>query len=146
MRSAVVLVGLVLLAGCERATTVEIKGQQEAIAVPSSDETAKIEVKLADPAKERRYQALGTEPFWSIDVTPGKLRYSSPENIDGTEFPSSESVQGSGTRYSGMMDGKAVVLVIEPGECSDGMSDTVYPYRSALTIDGKTEQGCARLK
>ncbi len=51
-----------------------------------------------------------------------------------------------GLLYAGQMQGRPIGLTIRAGQCSDGMSDTVYPYKSALTIDGKTEQGCARLK
>ncbi|HCF24667.1 MAG TPA: hypothetical protein DER67_03885 [Novosphingobium sp.] len=145
MRSVVVL-ALLLVAGCDRKTTVEIRSGPESAATPAADATGQIEVKLADPAKEKRYQALGTEPFWSVEIAPGKLRYSTPDNPDGIVFPASESAQGTGTRYSGMMDGKALSVTIEPGPCSDGMSDTAYPYKAVLTIEGRTEQGCAREK
>ncbi|MFM5949530.1 MAG: COG3650 family protein [Novosphingobium sp.] len=143
MRSGVVL-ALLLVAGCDRKTTVEIKSEQDSVATPVADATGQIEIKLADPAKEKRYQALGTEPFWSVEIMPGKLRYSTPDNPDGIAFPASETALGTGTRYSGMMDGKAFAVTIEPGPCSDGMSDTAYPYKAVLTIEGRAEQGCAR--
>lgn len=95
---------------------------------------------------EKRFQALGTEPFWSVEVLPGQLRFSSPENIDGTTFAATRITDGTGVRYAGTLDGKPLSLLIEPGTCSDGMSDTVYVWKAALTIDGRTEQGCARTK
>ena len=145
MRSGIML-ALLLVAGCDRKTTVEIRNGPETAATPVGDAKGQLEVKLADPAKEKRYQALGTEPFWSVEITPGKLRYSTPDNPDGIAFPASESALGTGTRYSGMMDGKALSVTIKPGQCSDGMSDTAYPYKALLTIEGRTEQGCAREK
>lgn len=95
---------------------------------------------------QEHLQALGTEPFWSVDVLPGQLRYSDPENIAGIQFAATRADMGTHVRYSGTMQGKAVVLVIEPGRCSDGMSDTVYSFKASLTIAGNTEQGCARAK
>ena len=144
MRSVMALGLLLLATGCDRKTTVEIRNGEKSVNIPGGDATGQIEVKLADPAKEKRYQALGTEPFWSIEVMPGKLRYTTPENLDGTAFPATESAQGNASRYAGLMDGKAVTLLIEPGQCSDGMSDTVYPYKAVLTIEERSEQGCAR--
>ena len=94
----------------------------------------------------KHLQALGTEPFWSIEVLPGELHYSSPENLAGTTFGSAETKDGKATRYTGRLEGKSVVLRVEPGTCSDGMSDTVYPYKATFTWGERTEQGCARLK
>lgn len=98
----------------------------------------------AVPAAEKRLQALGTEPFWAVEILPGALRYSSPENIQGIVFAARENRAGEMVHYSGTMQGQALSLQIEPGKCSDGMSDTVYAWKATLTIDGKTEQGCAR--
>lgn len=93
---------------------------------------------------DKPFQALGTEPFWSVEVLPGQMRYSDPENIAGTTFPVTEAQAGGGTRYSGSLNGQPVSLLVQPGTCSDGMSDTVYPWKAALTIGERTEQGCAR--
>jgi len=92
------------------------------------------------------FQALGTEPFWDLEVLPGQLRYASPEVLDGKAFAASASRQGNAYSFTGKLDGKAVVLTIEPGQCSDGMSDTIYPYKAAFTWGDRTEQGCARLR
>lgn len=61
-------------------------------------------------------------------------------------FSAKEIKLGKGALYTGTMDGKVLSLLIEPGKCSDGMSDTTYDWKATLTIDGKAEQGCARLK
>ena len=93
-----------------------------------------------------RFQALGTEPFWSIEVDGDTLRYSSPENLNGTPIYAVKVKNGGGALYSGKLDVKDVVLIIEPGTCSDGMSDTVYPYKASFTRGDQTQQGCARQK
>ena len=93
---------------------------------------------------EKPFQALGTEPFWAVEVLPGQLRYSDPENIAGTTFAATESREATGVRYSGTMSGQPISLLVQPGTCSDGMSDTVYPWTVVLTKDGRRLQGCAR--
>ena len=92
----------------------------------------------------QKLQALGTEPFWAIYVEPGKLRYTSPDTLDGTTFPATETEQGSGKRFAGTLEGMQVVLTVTPGTCSDGMSDTVYPYAATLTFGSEVRKGCAR--
>lgn len=141
MRSTV-LAGLVLLAGCQ--------GGQDSAPVTASDApaaTAAVSPVLPEPPPNTpQYQALGTEPFWSLASSPGSLRYSSPEALDGITFQVTTAFEGEVTRYTGALQGKPVVLEIKPGTCSDGMSDTVYPYKAAFTWGDRTEQGCARLK
>lgn len=142
MRSAV-LAGLVLLAGCQG-------GQDSAPVAASDGPTATAAASpvlpgLPDPPPNiPQYQALGTEPFWSLTSSPGSLRYSSPEALDGISFRVRTEFDGEVTRYTGTLQGKPVVLEIKPGTCSDGMSDTVYPYKAAFTWGERTEQGCAR--
>jgi uncharacterized membrane protein len=103
-------------------------------------------VSANDLIRSKQFQAFGTEPFWSLYVLPGKLRYVSPENLDGTTFPASVVTQGQTSRYIGTLEGKPLTLLIEPGKCSDGMSDTVYPYKAEFKWGDQTQQGCARLK
>jgi uncharacterized membrane protein len=150
MRSAAAF-ALVLLAGCEK----KPDSTPEAGAEPPS---AMIEPENAKPStspaatptaatpRPVRMQALGTEPFWAVEVLPGTLRYTTPELPDGQTLLSTSAPEGKGVRYSGKLDGKPLSLLIEPGKCSDGMSDTVYDWKAVLTIDGKAEQGCARTR
>jgi uncharacterized membrane protein len=151
MRS-VVLTGMLMLAGCDngspanKVTVVDIRSGEPSQIATDQGQSAASSAPVATPAPEQRFQALGTEPFWSLDVTPGKLRYSSPENLKGTTISSSETKDGASVRYTGTLEGKAVALTIEPGTCSDGMSDTVYPYKASFTWGDQTQQGCARAK
>lgn len=141
MRSAAAVAAL-LLAGCQGA-----ESQQAAVAKPTASPVASPSSIPSVPALVKaHFQALGTEPFWSLEVLDGQLRYSSPDNPDGTTFPAVGRKAGDAYTYSGMMEGKSVLLSILEGTCSDGMSDTTYPYTATFTLDGKTERGCARLK
>ena len=98
------------------------------------------------PGSWRHFQALGTEPFWSFEVAADKLVYSSPEAIKGVTLKASYAADGQGYRYTAMMDGKPLTLLIQPGPCSDGMSDTTYAYTATYTLGAQTERGCARPK
>lgn len=90
-------------------------------------------------------QALGTEPFWSIRMEGDKLTWSSPEDMPGTPFTTaSGKARDGGWRYVGTLKGEAAELVIAPGKCSDGMSDTVYPYTARLALGTQRLSGCAR--
>ena len=77
---------------------------------------------------------------------PGKLRYSSPEQLDGITFPATITILGGSYRFAGTMTNSKVTLIITPGKCSDGMSDRIYPYTAALTIGDQALRGCAQVK
>ena len=172
MRSAVPL-GLVLLAGCKPAEqapaepsaspaqSIDLIGPSDPPTppptlpgdlskppppLPGDIKKAPISIPADNLIKGRHFQALGTEPFWSLEVLPGKLIYTSPEVQPGIAVTYTLTGQGKQLRYSGTLQGKPMVLTIEPGECSDGMSDTVYPYKASFTWGDRTEQGCARAK
>lgn len=149
MRSAWAAAVLVV-AGCDASPpndkTVNPEVSEAATQGPptATDQAAATPARAAPSAKpERHFHALGTEPFWSVKVSPGLLRYSSPETPE-VSFVSTEVNDGKGVRYAGTMNGKSLSLLIVPGKCSDGMSDTVYEWRAELTIAGQTEQGCAK--
>lgn len=91
-----------------------------------------------------RFQALGTEPFWSVKVGATIATYTTPENQTGTPVQYDFTFKQDTLRYEWTQDARAFVLVITKGLCSDGMSDTVYKWKAALTINGETQQGCAR--
>ena len=152
MRS-VVLAGLVVLAGCEQQGTGEqsVATDQPAIlSSPALTVSPNIHPSAPlvppPPGSARKFQALGTEPFWSIDVLGSKLLYTSPDVPQAVAISASVASSGTQLRFSGTMEGKPVVLTIEPGACSDGMSDTAYAYKSSFSWGEQTEQGCARLK
>ena len=163
MRSAGVL-ALALLAGCGQSEPANVASSEmaEVTAVPSPSPTSPPEPSATlaisgvihpsaplvppPPGSGRHFQALGTEPFWSFDVSAEKLVFSSPEAINGVTLKAKVAVNGKVYRYSGVMDGKPLVLVIKPSPCSDGMSDTSYAFAATYTLGTQTENGCARAK
>ena len=153
MRKLALIAGLMALAGCQQANDAPQPVPSES--VPSRTVAANLPTPLPSPEPSPRtapalvphkhFQALGTEPFWSVEVLPGRLRYMSPEQLDGITFAATVTSFGSGYRYAGTMAGAPATLTIAPGKCSDGMSETVYGYTAALTIGDQALHGCARL-
>ena len=90
------------------------------------------------------WRALGTEPFWHLDVTTSGLRFTTPEDTAGIIIPSvTPHSQGDTTRWAGQTERTPFDVRVWPGSCSDGMSDRVWPARALVLIDGRTWHGCA---
>ena len=150
MRSAA-LIALVLVTGCKGQSDPEIaaaeaSGKSTSVASPLPGQPGSIYPDQLPPPTVLQFEALGTEPFWSVETGPGHLRYASPEVLEGIEFEAKAVRTGKAWRYTGTLQNKPVVLTIEPGECSDGMSDTVYKLKANFTWGERADHGCARLK
>ncbi|WP_447764986.1 META domain-containing protein [Sphingopyxis panaciterrae] len=85
------------------------------------------------------YMALGTEPGWTLEITPGMLNY------DGDYGDTKIVVANPGARPS--FNGeryvtKRLVVDVTHAECSDGMSDRRYRDTVTVIADGETVKGC----
>lgn len=85
------------------------------------------------------YMALGTEPGWTLEITPSGLNY------DGDYGETKIMVPNPGAKPS--TNGRTYVtdrlsVAIEQAPCSDGMSDRRYRDTVTVTADGKTVKGC----
>jgi len=87
--------------------------------------------------QEEAYRALGTEPFWSITVASGRITYESPEGGFSVRAPRGQEL-GDGRIW----ETRRITLQASNRECSDGMSDTVYPQTVRATVDGRALRGC----
>ena len=86
---------------------------------------------------------LGTEPFWSMVIEGDQLTYSTPENMDGEVIAVERFSGNNGMGYSGTLEAGALEIAVTPGQCSDGMSDRVFPFTATVTLGGETLFGCA---
>lgn len=90
-------------------------------------------------------RAIGTEPFWGASVEGRCVTYSTPENQGGTRVWTKFSGTAEKGRWTGALGGKPFVMETRPeSQCSDGMSDNIYPIAVALTVGGELRTGCAR--
>lgn len=94
---------------------------------------------LAEPLR-----ALGTEPFWALDVDSSGLRFITPEDTSGIRLPPiAATIVADTVLWSGQTERAAIEARVWAEKCSDGMSDREYPYTSRVIIAGTTYRGCA---
>ena len=140
------LAPLALLAACAPPADEQAKGPagdqpRQPAALPNGSQSESL-----IPAQ---FKALGTEPFWAITATGSgtnwTLRYSTPENTEGTIIAvEDEAVQPRLRRISGTLDDRPITIELVVGQCSDGMSDREYPYTVQVELPDRTVEGCAR--
>ena len=139
---------VVLLAGCgERAqpvtqppeTSVAPQASIAAAPPPAPAEPAAAALRL--PA---RFTALGTEPFWGAKVDGARLTYTTPEDQVGRPIAVARTSQGGSVEFDATLAGNRLTLSVSAGPCSDGMSDTVYPFAVRRRLGDDEQHGCAR--
>jgi len=92
----------------------------------------------------RPVRALGTEPFWSVELTGTEMVYSAPEPPERRAPQPRPLVQGTtATWESETADGAALRVTLIATECSDGMSDRTYPLTAMVKIGDRELTGCA---
>lgn len=85
------------------------------------------------------YMAIGTEPGWTLEITPARLNY----HGDYGETKIMVANPGARPSFNGeryVTDRLTVDVTHSP--CNDGMSDRRYADSVTVTADGKTVQGC----
>jgi heat shock protein HslJ len=88
-----------------------------------------------------RYRALGTEPFWALELT-GREMVFTEANAPGVRIaePQPRPIHGfAGDIYQGS---RIHLNIVRNQRCSDGMSDRVYPDRVQVDVDGRRFEGC----
>ncbi|HEV7352900.1 MAG TPA: hypothetical protein VGN74_07230 [Brevundimonas sp.] len=124
------------LAGCEPAGDGAWEGERP------PEPTAPVVLGGVDLGQPVR--ALGTEPFWGVDIGEGALTLTGvdrPEQRFAAEGP--ELVGTTAVWRGEAADGATATLTLIATECSDGMSDRVYPLTARFEA-GETElAGCA---
>jgi heat shock protein HslJ len=90
------------------------------------------------PPSSKNYRALGTEPFWSVTIADGTMRYQ-PADGRVVTVPAPRPIVGiNGERYQT----RRLTVDITHVRCSDGMSDRTYPDTVRVTVDGRNLSGC----
>lgn len=84
----------------------------------------------------------GTEPFWTLKIADGAGVWTTPDNEGGTRFGATRFAGNNGLGFTGTLDGKPLTATLTPGECSDGMSDRVFPFVATIALGGDTFEGC----
>ncbi len=128
----VLLVGSVLVAACEGSSP---KAEGNRV---TEEETAA----YSGIAPEEVLTLVGTEPFWGAEIDGGDLRWTTPENIEGTAIEVTRFAGNNGLGFSGTLEGEVMQVAVTPGACSDGMSDRTYPFTATIEIGDRQLNGC----
>ncbi len=85
------------------------------------------------------YMAIGTEPGWTLEITPERLNYAGNYGETKIAVPNPGATPSlNGETYAG----GRLAVVIKHAPCSDGMSDRRYADTVRVIADGKPVQGC----
>ena len=93
------------------------------------------------------FRAIGTEPFWGLQITTEGLRFTTPDDPEGRRFPPVEpAARGDTLHWIADAGGVALDARIWPGECSDDMSDKRWTHTAAVQLEGTVYRGCAEAR
>lgn len=85
------------------------------------------------------YMAIGTEPGWTLEITPDRLNYAGDYGETKIAVPNPGATPSmNGETYAG----GRLAVVIKHAPCSDGMSDRRYVDTVRVIADGKRVEGC----
>jgi uncharacterized membrane protein len=129
---------LLLLAACDQLTPAPTPAP-DPVPPPPAASTVFSGLDLGQP-----FTVRGNEPFWAIAVTPATLDYNGVDRPQETAAnPGAQITPTVATLTVTTSLNNPLVVVLTPGPCSDGMSDTVYPLKATVIRPGETLTGCA---
>jgi heat shock protein HslJ len=87
------------------------------------------------------YHAVGTEPFWNLLIDERNLTFTLAGSQPALQ-PTPKAIHGfAGEIYQT----PRINVNIVHGQCSDGMSDRIFPDKVQVTVDGHRFNGCGGL-
>jgi uncharacterized membrane protein len=90
------------------------------------------------PSGQATYRAIGTEPFWDLEIGRDLVFTDRGNNISVAQ-PAPRAIQGTaGPIYRT----PRLEVNIVHSQCSDGMSDRTYPDTVQVYVDGRQYRGC----
>ena len=133
MRALALLAPLLVLTACSQ-------GEDPSPApAPAEPELTLGGVNLNEPLR-----ALGTEPFWAVNIGDQGLVYSGVDRPEQTAPNDGPQVAGTTAMWRGQTEqGQALSVTLIETACSDGMSDRTYPLTARVEIGAEVLNGCA---
>lgn len=138
MRYTILLIALFFFIACNDSST----------KTNDTKDTAQQTIQMPPARPDTIFTGTGTEPFWAVYViNSSKIVFHPAEGAD-VEVPfAAPSVPDSITaNYNSASADAAIDLTITRKECSDGMSEIIYPYSVSLTVNGSKYTGCGKTK
>ncbi len=89
-------------------------------------------------------KAVGSDPFWRLQVERTGIRFERPGAEDWTVFPSVAFAQHDGARQlETTAHGATLSVRITPRRCHDTIGDMVFAFEALVTLNGTEYRGCA---
>jgi len=89
-------------------------------------------------------RAIGTEPFWAVELTGSEMVYSGADRPEQRAPQGQPTMQGTMAIWEGTTGaGNPLKVTLTATDCSDGMSDRTYPLTAMVQIGEETLMGCA---
>lgn len=99
---------------------------------------------LAGVDLDQPLRVLGTEPFWTVEITPAGLTYSGVDRPEQKAANPGPALQGTVAVWTTETEAKApLVVTLTATDCSDGMSDRTYPLTARVEVGDESLTGCA---
>ena len=134
LATAAILAPIIVLAACSEPA--------EKTAAPASPAPAPAilgGVNLNEPVR-----AVGTETFWGVEISGDAMTYTGIDQPDQRAARPEPVIQGTTAVYTAATQtGAVMVVTLIATECSDGMSDRVYPLTAKVEVGKETRNGCA---
>lgn len=112
--------------------------------VPAPPPTPEPATILAGVDLTKPVRALGTEPFWGVELTGTEIIYSGVDRPEQRAPQPRAVIQGTTVTLAGTTaGGTAISVMLAATECSDGMSDRTYPLSAIVKVGDETLTGCA---
>ena len=88
-------------------------------------------------------RALGTEPFWAVELTGSELVYTGVDRPEQRAPQGKPVIQGTMATWEAVTGtGTPISVTLTATECSDGMSDRTYPLTAMVKVGEETLMGC----
>ena len=89
-------------------------------------------------------RALGTEPFWAVNIDGDGLVYSGVDRPEERAPNAGPQMAGTTAMWRGQTEqGRVLSVTLIETRCSDGMSDRTYPLTARVEIGEEVLNGCA---
>lgn len=130
-----------LLSAASAAVALTACSQPEADKTPAAPAQPRT---LAGVDLDQPLRVLGTEPFWTVEITPTGLTYSGVDRPEQKAANPGPTLQGTVAVWTTATEAQTpLVVTLMATDCSDGMSDRTYPLTAKVEIGGESLTGCA---
>ncbi len=89
--------------------------------------------------------ARGADPSWTLKIRHDTLQLNRPDRKTVIAVSAGVSRAGSSAMWEAQTaaTGELVKVTLSQAKCSDGPSNSAYPYRATVQVRGETLTGCA---